>query len=109
MSQSTREYSQTAAQPPAAPWIPLAIPICHGWHENCSRKTLVRTSDIVLVLGALTSSGLACASRTPAQVTEVPAGSPREGPESLRPRAGRSSGTYTPQFLTALALTIGAL
>ncbi len=53
----------------------------------------MRTSDVVLVLSALASSGLACASKAPAQATEVPAGSPREGPESsCKHELGRCGG-----------------
>ena len=53
----------------------------------------MRTSDIVLLLSALTSGGLACASKTPAEATEVPAGSPREGPESsCKHELGRCGG-----------------
>ncbi len=53
----------------------------------------MRRSDIVLVLGALTSGGLSCASRAPAQATEVPAGPPRDGGEtSCRHELGRCGG-----------------
>lgn len=53
----------------------------------------MRTSDILLVVSALTSSGLACAPKTAAEATEVPAGSAQPGPEaSCRHELGRCGG-----------------
>lgn len=53
----------------------------------------MRTSDLLVIIGALASSELACATRTPTEATEVPAGSPRGGAEaSCRNELGRCGG-----------------
>lgn len=53
----------------------------------------MRTSDIVLVLSALASGGLACASKTPAEATETPVGAPSADAEgSCKHELGRCGG-----------------
>lgn len=57
------------------------------------KRLHMRTPDILVIIGALASSELACASKTPAEATEVPAGSPRGGAEaSCRHELGRCGG-----------------
>ncbi len=55
-------------------------------------RLIMRTSDILLVVSALASSGLACGPKT-AEATEVPAGSSQTGPEaSCKHELGRCGG-----------------
>ena len=61
-----------------------------------SQRSTMRTSDILLILGALASGSLSCASKTSAEATEVPAGPSRNGPESsCKHELGRCGG-HTP-------------
>ncbi len=56
----------------------------------------MRTSDILLLMSALTTSGLACASKPSTEATEVPAPASRGGAEaSCRHELGRCGG-HTP-------------
>lgn len=56
----------------------------------------MRTSDILVILGALASTSLACASKTRTEAIELPAGPPRNGPESsCKHELGRCGG-HTP-------------
>lgn len=58
-----------------------------------SQRSTMRTSDILLILGALASGSLSCASKTSAEATEVPAGPSRNGPESsCKHELGRCGG-----------------
>lgn len=53
----------------------------------------MRTSDILLVLGALGGAGLACATKVPPEATEVPAPPARDGADaSCRHELGRCGG-----------------
>lgn len=53
----------------------------------------MRTSDILLIVSALASNGLACGPKTNAEATEVPAGSPQTSPEaSCKHELGRCGG-----------------
>lgn len=53
----------------------------------------MRSSDILLVMSALSAGGLSCASKSPAEATEVPAPSSRGGAEaSCRHELGRCGG-----------------
>lgn len=53
----------------------------------------MRTSDILLVVSALASSGLGCGPKTNAEATEVPARSSQTGPEaSCKHELGRCGG-----------------
>lgn len=52
----------------------------------------MRPSDIIFAFGALASSGLACASKTSSEATEVPVGAPSSGENSCRHELGRCGG-----------------
>ncbi|HEY0138379.1 MAG TPA: hypothetical protein VGB85_30045 [Nannocystis sp.] len=53
----------------------------------------MRSSDIVLILGALASGALACAARSPGEATEIPAAASREAAESAcKHELGRCGG-----------------
>lgn len=65
-----------------------------GWHMTCSTNLdpPMRSSDILLVLSALASSGFSCTTRT-SEATEIPAGPQRSGAEtSCRHDLGRCGG-----------------
>lgn len=55
----------------------------------------MRTSEILLMLSALTTGGLACASKPATEATEVPAPTTRGGEASCRHELGRCGG-HTP-------------